>query len=350
MPDPDATATTGDAGDDPGNAVPRSRRTKPTAAHPVRSRTRRVIGRVTVILATLLAVVIVLTVAGVGLIYYQGTKAPAGDSQYVALGSSFGAGPGVGTRAPDSPNLCIRSAQNYAHQLAAARHLNLTDVSCSGATTQNVLHGGQYFQPPQVDALRPDTQLVTVTVGGNDISYLGNLFAWSCQADRHRTPLAWRPAVCTVTSDADVDRELADLPTSMKQIATDVHQRSPHATLVFVDYTTVLPDTGSCQDRLPITDQEVTRSRALAAQLAAITAAVARDSGALLIQASTITHGHDICSADPWVFGYTFARTPFNYGPMAYHPTQQAMTHIADAINHLLPPSPTSVSPRRVSN
>jgi hypothetical protein len=64
---------------------------------------------------------------------------------------------------------------------------------------------------------------------------------------------------------------------------------------------------------------------------------VARDTGALLVRASEITHGHDICSADPWVYPDTFPNTPFSYGPAAYHPTEQAMQAIADAINQSIP-------------
>ncbi|MGD0610254.1 MAG: SGNH/GDSL hydrolase family protein [Anaerolineales bacterium] len=312
----------------------RAKRTVPPA---LPSRPPRMIRRLILAVVSVLSGLLALVFVGVGILYYQGTRPPAGDSQYVALGSSFAAGPGVGQPAPNSPALCMRSAENYAHLLAASRGLNLTDVTCSGATAANVLSGKQFFQPPQVDALRSSTELVTVTVGGNDISYLGNLFAWSCQQDPLRVPLMWRLEVCTSTPDADVDRQLAELPALLEKIATEVRQRSPRATLVFVDYTTVLPKSGSCPDRLPITEQQLERSRSLAGQLADITAAVARNTGALLVRASEITRGHDICSADPWVYPDTFPTTPFSYGPVAYHPTEQAMQAIADAINQSIP-------------
>ena len=37
------------------------------------------------------------------------------------------------------------------------------------------MRGGQVFLGPQIDALGPDTQLVTLTIGGNDIDYVGDL-------------------------------------------------------------------------------------------------------------------------------------------------------------------------------
>ncbi len=53
--------------------------------------------------------------------------------------------------------------------------ISLGDRTCSGATTTQVLHGGQYFQGPQIDALSNDTQIVTLTTGGKDIFYIGDL-------------------------------------------------------------------------------------------------------------------------------------------------------------------------------
>ncbi len=100
-------------------------------------------------------------------------------AHYVAMGSSFAAGPGITASADQPPNRCTRSADNYAHQLARRRGLTLTDVSCGGATTAHLL-GPWGELPPQLDALRPETRLVTVTIGGNDVGYIGGLIRASC--------------------------------------------------------------------------------------------------------------------------------------------------------------------------
>lgn len=283
-------------------------------------------------------IVAVLMVMGTAtaLIAYQGRRAPAGNHQYVALGSSFGAGPGVPSRDPTSPVLCIRSDNNYAHQLARLRHLDLTDVTCSGATAQNVLHSGQYFQPPQLDAIRSDTTLVTITAGGNDIYYLPNLFAWSCAKDSSALSFSWRLSVCDVRSDEEVDRAVAQVGASLQEIGREAHRRAPNATVVYVNYTTVLPDAGYCPDKMPITDAQFDRARVLAKTLITKAEEAARATGSLLVSAAGLTRGHDICSRDPWVYGYTFSATPLNYGPMAYHPTLRAMTAIAAGINKAL--------------
>jgi lysophospholipase L1-like esterase len=306
------------------------------------SQLRRAIRLVGRIAAATLIVFVALILFGLGIVYYEGKRPPTGNNQYVALGASFSAGPGVGERAPNSPTLCIRSAQNYPNLLAQARHLNLTDVSCSGATTQHVLYGGQAFQPPQLDALRSSTELVTVAIGGNDVAYVTNIYSWACQQASPRWSFPVRSLLCNVpaTPDAEVDRALERLPDQLKEIANQVKQRSPHATLVFLDaYAAVLlPEEGACPQRLPITEEQLRRSLYVTKALSDITASVARDAGAILVH---VPRGHDICSDDPWVFG--FDEMPawlFNFEPMAYHPTGDAMQAIAEAINEALPPLP----------
>ncbi len=99
---------------------------------------------------------------------------PAG-SHYVAMGSSFAAGPGLPPRAPGSPRRAGRSARNYAHLVASALGLDLHDVTYSGATTGDILGPSAAGQPAQLDAVTPATRLVTITAGGNDVGFVPRL-------------------------------------------------------------------------------------------------------------------------------------------------------------------------------
>lgn len=96
-----------------------------------------------------LLIILILTVAGIGVIAARviaHAREPfLGGAEYVALGSSFAAGPGVGERAPGSPSLCMRSASNYPQLFAALRGLDVTDVTCAGATIQNLIEGVPIF-------------------------------------------------------------------------------------------------------------------------------------------------------------------------------------------------------------
>src|SRR4051794_18284625 len=87
---------------------------------------------------------------------------------YVALGDSYSAASGVLPPDPSAAPQCLRSTRNYPHDIAAATGATLTDVTCGGADTGD--YAGSQYQgvPPQLDALHPGTQLVTMTIGGND--------------------------------------------------------------------------------------------------------------------------------------------------------------------------------------
>jgi hypothetical protein len=95
-------------------------------------------------------------------------------SRYVAMGSSYAAGPQLRPRSPHSPLRAARSDSNYAHLLARRLDLDLTDVSYSGATAAQMIDG-RSGRPAQVEAVTAETQLVTLTCGGNDVGYIGRL-------------------------------------------------------------------------------------------------------------------------------------------------------------------------------
>ena len=88
----------------------------------------------------------------------------------------YAAGPGI---VPVEHRGALRSGRNYAHQVAEALSLRLADVTCSGATTSNIMTTPQHTLsgtlPPQIDAVTPDTRLATITAGGNDAGYIGAL-------------------------------------------------------------------------------------------------------------------------------------------------------------------------------
>src|SRR5262245_50036137 len=121
------------------------------------------LGRIFVWAAGLLAL---LAALGFATLYLQGQQHSSNSPAYVALGSSFASGPGVPERIKDSPFPCMRSDHDYPHQLAARRNLSLADVTCSGATTHDILDHSQFFTRPQIQAVSAETELVTITIGG----------------------------------------------------------------------------------------------------------------------------------------------------------------------------------------
>ncbi len=86
--------------------------------------------------------------------------AQADTTVYDALGDSFSTGQGLpGTLAPPClPNPTAAYSAKVAQQLGASLSL----VACSGATTTSIM-------ATQLDTLDADTDLVTLTAGGNDV-------------------------------------------------------------------------------------------------------------------------------------------------------------------------------------
>ncbi|MEH1900180.1 MAG: SGNH/GDSL hydrolase family protein [Nostoc sp.] len=248
--------------------------------------------------------------------------------KYVSMGSSYAAGPGVG-RLDGQSGRCRRSLSNYAHLLAARRNLNLVDVGCSGATTADILQGSQDGLRPQIDAVDADTRLVTVTVGGNDVNYVGNLVGYTC---RHRGG-----ATCEVVSDAKVDQRFQALPGSLRQIVAEVHRRAPKARLVMIGYLPVLPgsETLGCA-AVPLSLADLRRMQAIYSRLTDVIGSVAQETGTPVVRSSVIGSGHDACSAQPFVTGFEPPVTPGWPSLVSYHPNQAGMNRLASALDETL--------------
>lgn len=264
---------------------------------------------------------------------------PAG-SGYVALGSSFASGPGLAITDPT----CSRSSDNYPSLLAADLGLELTDVTCGGATVANVLDTSQFGRPPQIEAVTADTRLVTVTVGGNDVQYLSHLIRTACQADSTPVDDALaglgdlagfiRPLLCDPLTDADrsvAEAAMDQLTDRMVEMVQEIRTRAPHARIVLVDYVTIVPQSGKTCAALPITKAEAGYFLDVARQLQLATKHAAQRSGAELVEASKASRGHDACSSDPWVFGWEFDNILAG-GAKAFHPNAAGMAAVADLI------------------
>jgi lysophospholipase L1-like esterase len=215
-------------------------------------------------------------------------------AQYVALGSSYAAGAGIGTLQTGSPQRCQRTTNNYPSLLAQRFRLQLMDVSCGGATTAHLL-GPSNELPPQLDALTPSTRLVTVTIGGNDLDYMGALFGGSCRAG-----VVARPGPCPPPVQPDA-AQYDRLEASLTTIAREVARRAPQAHPVFVQYLTAVPETLCKATTLAPADAD--SGRAIGRQLATLTARVAAANGALLLPADQMSRNHTACAADPWSHG-----------------------------------------------
>ncbi|GGF37122.1 SGNH/GDSL hydrolase family protein [Williamsia phyllosphaerae] len=256
----------------------------------------------------------------------RGTPA-IGAPRYVALGSSYASG-------PDSDGVidtrCLRTGDDYPHQVAASLRLALTDVSCSGSTIPDILHRAQPHRAdaPQIDAVTADTDLVTVTTGGNDVGYIGRLTAISCANQLARAATKGVGGHCrnepprappTVADFANLEREMIG-------IVDAVHLRAPKAMVVIVNYPPILDSRATTCASVPLTPAEAATTVATFDGLRRATDAAARATASVLVDAATSGADHTACSASPWVYGYRL--------PAPYHPTadgRQAMAQLTTA-------------------
>lgn len=253
-------------------------------------------------LTTLTALCISLFAAGAA--FSQTTFAPG--AKYTALGSSFAAGPGIDVQLGN----CGRSDHNYSHLVAARLGLTLTDVSCNGATTDHILTTSQNGAPLQIEAVSSDTALVTVTIGGNDITFTSSTFACAGKPASER---------CTANLDqAMINEAVRQLPAKLGATLDAIRARAPQATIVVVTYPRVFPvEAASCRE-LDLGPEDTAYLAALGEKLESAFVRVAADKKALIADAYVLAEGHGPCdSPGRWVNGATVAENGIRFHPTA---------------------------------
>jgi lysophospholipase L1-like esterase len=246
--------------------------------------------------------------------------------RYVALGSSMAAGPGIRPSAPGAPFGSGRSALNYPHLVAERRGFELVDVTFSGATTAHVLAERQRGAPPQIDVLDGTEEVVTITIGGNDVGYVPLLMAASLPAFARRIyPLAGR--LRELFDRDNREHALDEVGDALCAVGAEVRRRSPAAQVLFVDYLTLLPPPGVPAP--PLSDEHAELGRLVAARLEQATAAAAHATGCALVRAGLNSRDHHGWSQDPWT---TAAGWPVPWRPAPFHPNAAGMRAVADLI------------------
>jgi lysophospholipase L1-like esterase len=240
----------------------------------------------------------------------------------VALGSSMAAGPGIRPSAPGAPFRSGRSARNYAHLVAGQLNLDLVDVTFSGATTAHVLAERQHRARPQIEALDGSEELVTITIGGNDVGYVPLLMAATLPR-----PARILPAIGALLDRDARERALADVGESLRAVGAAVRRRAPRARVVFVDYLTLLPPDGVPAPPLSPADADL--GRHVGARLEEATAAAAETTGCDLVRAGQASRDHHPWSANPWAVG---AGWPLPWRPAPFHPNATGMRAVAELV------------------
>jgi lysophospholipase L1-like esterase len=252
--------------------------------------------------------------------------------QYVAIGDSYTSAPRLG---PPADRIgCLQTTVNYPHQVAQRLGLQLTDVSCGGATTQKLTQPqllGNISQPPQIDALSRTTDLVTISLGANDSGVFGGV-VFVCPAVRAKDPTG---APCTAANAAagknSVEHRIASLEKRLVAVIKLVKERAPKARVVVVGYPQFFPAAGPC-DQLPLADGDFSLAHKVNKLLVQAQKNAAAKSKVEYVDVFKATKGHDMCAAEPWMAGLK----PGRADAMPYHPFPQEQHAVTELLVDLL--------------
>jgi hypothetical protein len=268
----------------------------------------------------------------------RSTGTSARHLEYVALGDSYTSAPLV---LPHDttwvPQDCGQSVFNYPHLVARSiRATRFVDVSCGGATLDNLTEpqglpaGGT--NRPQLDAVGPETDVVTLGMGGNDVGFVG------VATDCIRLVLPPLQPGCTPPNagapDDPVIRKIQRTEVELGEAIDLIRAKAPRAAVFVVGYPAALPDDGvACWPYLPIAQDDLPWLLARFRDMNAMLARGAAAHGATYVDIYASSVGHDACQLPglAWVNGAVLVPPSF-----PAHPNQlgqaQAAVDVARAI------------------
>jgi lysophospholipase L1-like esterase len=215
-------------------------------------------------------------------------------TNYVALGDSYSSGTGAGSYLDSSG--CKRSANAYPYVYASSSGATLSFQACSGAKTTDVVNG-------QVGALNSATNLVSITVGGNDAGFSSVM---------ETCVLEGETACGEAVSDAE-DYVRTTLPARLDAVYSAIKSKAPKAHVVVLGYPHFYKIGGSCIVGLSDTARGYINRGA--DTLDSTIKKEASNAGFTFADVRPAFTGHEICSGSAWLHSVTY---PIDE---SYHPT-----------------------------
>jgi lysophospholipase L1-like esterase len=269
----------------------------------------------------------------------------ATQGKYVALGDSYSAGEGAYRISADlAPgNRCRRTSQAYFHAIAGTFpfHKGATFWACTGATTGDVLRGGNDGEPPQIDQVNGDTSLVTLSIGGNDVGFARVLTGcvvkvpWGKGCREQATEIATR---------------FQTLRTSLRTVLDRIVAKAPSARVIVLGYPRIFSETaGQGFDNISVDDQRWLNQRAKelgdvirqVAQAADQRIAAAHGPGS--VEFVDLLHafaGHEIGTADPYVNGLNVNLSALTAEARSFHPNAAGYRRLAQLVSRQIANGP----------
>jgi hypothetical protein len=216
----------------------------------------------------------------------------AGSLRYVALGDSYSAASGVLPIDLSAPQ-CLRSVRNYPHVIAGATGAQLEDVTCGAAETGDFFESQYPGTAPQLEAVQQDTQLVTMTIGGNDSGVFINTIL-SCGTAGLSTLGQGSPCKDRYGSSFEDTINTTTYPALVKALDA-VRAKAPTAQVAILGYPWIMPASGGCFTKMPVAKGDVPYVRGIQATLNDAVRRAAAATGSTYVDLNAVSEGHDAC-------------------------------------------------------
>ncbi|MGC4962441.1 SGNH/GDSL hydrolase family protein [Gordonia sp. DT218] len=243
---------------------------------------------------------------------------------YVAMGDSRASG-GFFTPTPDYFLGCKRSAANYPAIVALMTlPRNFVDTSCAGAQAPNLYTAGQRtnagYKPPQLRMVPRDAQVVSVSIGGNDMR-------WGALVGKCTTaPLTDR--FCRTRLNGEARWRIARMENRVTPALRAIRRQAPRAQIIVVGIGGFMGNHG-CWPMVPISDPDVRWMNQVFNRAGdALRRATVKVDGTF-VDANRLSAGHDPCNViTPWYESAMSNRIAY-----PYHINQAGAIAIAAMVN-----------------
>ncbi|MEO9330459.1 SGNH/GDSL hydrolase family protein [Gordonia sp. B21] len=249
---------------------------------------------------------------------------------YVAMGDSRASGAFYSLN-PAYFNGCKRSTLNYPRYVAMmTMPRQFIDTSCSGAQSVHLYRQPQHTpggtKPVQLNAVPRDAQLITVSIGGNDMQWMAVLN--QCKISR---PFTDRRCRHSARLENEVQRRIQRMEDRVTPAFRAIREKAPKAQIIVVGLGGFIGNTG-CWPLVPLSDPDARFMRNVFHRANAALARATRKVEGTFVDANRGSAGHDACNVvNPWYESALSKKVA-----LPYHVNQAGSLAIAMMVNGVI--------------
>lgn len=244
---------------------------------------------------------------------FAATAGGGNDWKVVIAGDSYSAGE---ANPPYTSGACHRSASAWSNFLFRDRGgISTVNVACSGARIADLFRRFK-GQPAQVNVIKQSRpKYVAVTIGGNDVGFgkmLLQCFLWECLSN---------------SQYQSAGKDILALEPVLASAYRALKRAIPKAELYVVGYPRIFP-AGKAIHCGWLSQREKNRLNELTSILDTVIRNAAEEARATFVPTVDVLKGHELCTADSWMF--PIGNLP--HKDYDGHPTKHGQVAIADQV------------------